>query len=162
MKYGLNDIDEPVAEVINGRRVKCIFYRKWQNMLERCYSKRYSEKNPTYLGCSVCEDWLKLSKFKSWFDQQPKERHSWHLDKDILFFGNKVYSPETCLLIPDWLNSFIAHPVKKNGLPLGVSYYCNKATRPYLATGYHKRVLVLGIMIHQKRHMLHGCLSNSA
>lgn len=48
-----------------------------------------------------------MSEFKSWLDQYPVDRHCWQLDKDLLFKGNKVYSPDTCLLVPRWLNNFV-------------------------------------------------------
>lgn len=31
----------------------------------------------------------------------------WHLDKDILLKGNKVYSPETCAFVPAKINSLL-------------------------------------------------------
>lgn len=91
----------------NNKKLNHTFYDKWKNMLSRCYDQKLHQKHPTYVGCSVCEEWKSLSKFKEWLDQQPLERHSWPLDKDILFTDNKVYSPETCILVPHWLNNFV-------------------------------------------------------
>lgn len=45
----------------------------------------------------------------------------WHLDKDILVAGNKIYSPETCLFVPNRINSLLIRGVKTGPLPLGVS-----------------------------------------
>jgi len=42
----------------------------------------------------------------------------WHLDKDILVKGNKIYSPETCAFVPQEIN-LIFKKVKRT-LPLGV------------------------------------------
>ena len=75
----------------------CPFYRRWVHMLERCYSERYQEKKPTYIGCTVCEEWLRFSNFKSWMETQDWEGK--HLDKDLLVEGNKIYSPDTCILV---------------------------------------------------------------
>ena len=44
-----------------GRRVretvfKCKYYTVWTNMIKRCYSNKYLESNPTYIGTSVCSE----------------------------------------------------------------------------------------------------------
>lgn len=106
---GVNDIPKGSSSYRdeNNKQVAHPFYRKWTNMLKRCYDQNYHQKRPTYLGCTVCDEWKSLSKFKEWFDQQPLERQSWCLDKDLLFTENKVYSPETCILVPQWLNLFV-------------------------------------------------------
>lgn len=45
------------------------------------------------------------------------------LDKDILFKGNKVYSPETCVFVPHTINVLFLNSKKSRGdLPVGVSY----------------------------------------
>ena len=43
------------------------------------------------------------------------------LDKDLILFGNKIYSPETCIFVPPRVNSFF-HVKSENlrGLPHGV------------------------------------------
>lgn len=92
------------------------------SMLKRCYSENSLTANPTYLGCSVCEEWLTFSNFKSWMEQQDWE---WkHLDKDLLVYQNKVYSPETCCFISSRLNTFLVKSDKIRGdYPLGVSLH---------------------------------------
>lgn len=91
-------------------------------MLCRCYSHKYQEKKPTYIGCYVCEEWLSFSNFKEWFDNNYRE--GYQLDKDILVKGNKIYSPETCCFVPQEINQLL---IKCNGSrgqhPLGVSYH---------------------------------------
>jgi hypothetical protein len=114
---GINDMPRGSTTYIgeNGKQAQHGFYRKWINMISRCYDTKYHHKQPTYIGCSVCEEWKTLSKFKEWFDQQPLERQSWCLDKDLLITGNKVYSPETCILVPHWLNNFITENCAARG-----------------------------------------------
>lgn len=80
-------------------------YKTWDTMIRRCYSKYKQVENPTYIGCSVCEEWLTFSNFKRWFDENYIE--GYELDKDILVKGNKVYSPETCCFVPKRLNLLI-------------------------------------------------------
>lgn len=105
---GVNDLPKgSCSEMVNGKQIIYPFYRKWTSMLNRCYNPKYHQTHPTYIGCSVCEEWKTLSKFKEWFDQQPLERQSWQLDKDLLFPNNKIYSPDTCILVPNWLNLFV-------------------------------------------------------
>jgi len=95
------------------------FYRTWSNMLERCYDEKYTKKHPTYKKCTVCEEWRDLSGFKQWFDENYID--GWHLDKDILIKGNKVYSPNTCCFVPQEINKLFE---KSNGIrgiyPIGV------------------------------------------
>lgn len=63
----------------------CPFYRTWGTMLGRCYSDKFHEQNPTYVGCTVCDEWLTFSKFKAWMETQDwKDKQ---LDKDILVPG---------------------------------------------------------------------------
>ena len=103
---------------------KCPFYSKWVSMLERCFSKSYQEKRPIYKGCSVCEEWLTFSNFKSWMEQQDWEGKQ--LDKDLLVYNNKVYSPETCVFIAHSINLFLLKSDKNRGVyPIGVSYCTN-------------------------------------
>lgn len=44
------------------------------------------------------------------------------LDKDILVLGNKIYSPDTCVMIPNYVNCLLTDTRKSRGsYPLGVS-----------------------------------------
>ena len=110
---GINDADYVVKKMetieVNGKRKRkivwyCPYYRVWNNMLERCYSTKCQEKYPTYKGCSVSEEWLTFSVFKSWMEEQ--DWKGMQLDKDMLFEGNKVYSAETCVFVTQVVNSF--------------------------------------------------------
>lgn len=111
---GINDADYAVQKFetigyVNGEQKRkliwiCPYYRVWHNMLKRCYSTKFKEKYPTYKGCSVSEEWLTFSVFKSWMEEQDWEGRQ--LDKDILFEGNKIYSSETCTFITQTVNSF--------------------------------------------------------
>jgi hypothetical protein len=47
-----------------------------------------------------------------------------HLDKDLLDYGNKLYSPETCRFIPPLVNKFIKESRETRGkLPIGVCWH---------------------------------------
>lgn len=101
------------------------WYSCWKGMLERCYNEGYQIKYPTYIGCSVCDDWLVASNFKDFYDKNYIK--GYQLDKDILVDGNKIYSPETCRFIPRSLNSlFTDHGNARGEWPIGVCYNCQK------------------------------------
>lgn len=96
-------------------------YRKWTGMLERGYCQKLHNVRPTYIGCSVHEDWHNFQTFAEWFYKQNCPS-SYHLDKDILIRGNKIYSESTCCLVPAEVNTFLNDQRMCRGdLPQGVS-----------------------------------------
>jgi len=101
---GLNDADYAVKSGPQNAQVCCQFYAVWSGMLERCYDGKALQKRPTYKNCSVCDEWLTFSKFKAWMEKQ--DWKGMHLDKDILFEGNRIYSPETCVFVSHLTNTF--------------------------------------------------------
>lgn len=95
-------------------------YGVWSQMLQRCYSEKQQIKQPTYVGCFIDKRWHNFQVFAKWFEENYKEGFA--LDKDILFKGNKIYSPETCCFVPQELNNLIIKNDKRRGkYPLGVS-----------------------------------------
>jgi hypothetical protein len=95
-------------------------YSTWYNMIRRCYPPQNQIRNYTYIGCTVCDEWLVFSNFKKWHDENYRE--GFHLDKDILIEDNKVYSPDTCVFVPQYLNSLLTDSRKARGeCPVGVS-----------------------------------------
>lgn len=115
---GINNANYAVCkyEYQDGKRKQvwvCPIYRTWKHMLQRCYSAKTQEKQPTYKGCSVCEEWLTFSNFKTWMEGQ-----DWmgkELDKDLLFPGNKIYSPDTCVFLDRRINGFLAESNANRG-----------------------------------------------
>ena len=108
---GVNDADYAVSTKIAGRQRLCPFYQTWRNMLCRCYCPSRLEKRPSYGGCEVAKEWHLFSHFRNWMEKQPWE--GWHLDKDFLT-TSRVYSPTSCLFIPQWLNSFFWRDTNRN------------------------------------------------
>ena len=111
----------------NGKNTKC--YEVWKSMLMRCYDSKYYEKRPTYKGCRVCENWWNFQVFAEWYYSHfyEIEGQIMNLDKDILKKGNKVYSPDTCLFVPQCINKlFIKSDKVRGDLPIGVCKYGNK------------------------------------
>jgi hypothetical protein len=105
--------------------VKSQVYTSWAGMLKRCYTF-YDDKpraRINYEGCEVREDFLYLPDYMAWYEKQivqPK----WHLDKDLLVPGNKIYSPDTCVFLPRALNTFLTVRGNERGpYPIGVTYH---------------------------------------
>lgn len=140
--YGVGVNDAPYAtepdKTVNGRTInsrKCPYFVLWKAMLRRCYASSVND-NPTYVGCTVDERWHSFMSFRTWMESQ-KQHTLWleesdspvnerkikfQLDKDLLGNG-KLYSPDTCVLIPSTLNSVLSHQKDSTkNLPLGVSW----------------------------------------
>ena len=133
--FGINDADYEVyrKDWVDGVRKNvwtCPFYRKWTDMIARCYSRRYLDRRPTYKGCTVCDEWKYFSNFRAWMSEQNWEGR--HLDKDLLLQGNKVYSPETCVLVHPKVNSFLVNTDNHTG-PYKVGVYWSKAGNKFMA-----------------------------
>lgn len=106
-------------------------YRVWHEMIARCYAEAQKEKCPTYFNiATVCEEWKCYQTFADWYiNQQYECNERLHLDKDILYPGNKIYSPYTCILVPARINSIFSNKSNNRKLPTGVK----KDKQGYLA-----------------------------
>lgn len=117
---GLNDASYPIRSRPAGNK-HCHYYQVWADMLMRCYSEKYQQRQPTYVGCSVCDDWLTFSKFKAWMEKQDWQGK--FLDKDLLVNGNKIYSPKTCVFVSRMVNNFLLDRASYSGdFPTGVDF----------------------------------------
>lgn len=107
-------------------------YQTWQNMLKRCYDNKTQNKQSTYIGCVVCGEWHNYQNFAEWYDKNYYELDGcrMHLDKDILGNGCKIYSPETCIFVPQRINMLFVAKSKSCDcdLPTGI-------TRTFLSDG---------------------------
>lgn len=85
-------------------------YSRWYNMKTRCYAESYHRARPNsiYEECDVCKDWMNSKEsFYEWIDEnfyQVSNGEQMDIDKDILRKGNRLYSPETCLIVPHTIN----------------------------------------------------------
>lgn len=79
-------------------------HNSWTGMLRRCYSSKHLSKYPSYEGCKVAEEWHNFQIYSQFYEEDTYRQKGWHLDKDLIVLGNKVYSPETCLYIPPEIN----------------------------------------------------------
>lgn len=106
-------------------------YMSWKNMLDRCYGKQNRNLHPAYFEIAeVCNEWLNFQTFADWYEEKEyKVDGRLHLDKDILFPGNKTYSPDKCLLVPQRINMLFLNKPNNRGLPNGI----NRCAKGYSA-----------------------------
>lgn len=106
----------------------------WKNMMDRCkIGGKVQQIEPTYIGCHTSTMFGKFQTFTDWHVQQiGYEEQRYQLDKDLLVNGNKLYSEDTCVLVPSQLNSFLIACDSARGLwPKGVCFH--KATSKFYA-----------------------------
>lgn len=86
-------------------------YLVWRTMFVRCYSKKYIEEHPTYNNCEVCKEWYNFQIFAEWFNNNyyQIDNEIIDLDKDFLSSNCKIYSPNTCIFLPQFINKAIVH-----------------------------------------------------
>lgn len=122
----------------------------WKDLIFRVYgNKKTDSTSLRYKECKVCEDWIRYPNFFKWVRSQENydkwlNGERWCLDKDILIKGNKLYSPETCCLVPVNVNTlFVKRDVVRGGLPIGVirnhkrfsALYSDQFTKKYAYGG---------------------------
>ena len=85
-------------------------------MLQRCYSDTLKKKRQTYIDCKVSDNFKSYEYFYEWCQKQVGfGNQGWHLDKDLLVKGNKLYSENTSAFIPAEINSVLVKSDKKRG-----------------------------------------------
>lgn len=135
-------------EFKDGKNIGTVESDKWHKMLIRCFDNKYKERQPTYKDVTCCNRWLCFANFLEDFEIL-KQEYNWNtdeklnLDKDILHRGNKVYSLENCILIPQQINNlFVKNNATRGNYPIGVSY--DKRNKKYEAqchiNGKYKRI----------------------
>ena len=119
---GINDANYCVSPKLSKSRTACPAYVAWSNVIIRCYDKNYHAKKPTYIGVKLCDEWHKFSSFREWWIKNHVD--GYEIDKDILGDGT-IYSPDSCVFVPRWLNTFTIDSGSARGdNPIGV--YFNK------------------------------------
>lgn len=104
-----------------GLRVATWSGEKFAGMLSRCSNSKRLSRFPSYAACaSGFED---FHSFVDWVRGQAGYGLDWHLDKDILVKNSKIYSPETCCLVPRQVNQLFAkNDVRRGACPVGVRW----------------------------------------
>lgn len=110
----------------NNKETRC--YREWMKILERGYSKSWKERHLTYKDCYVCEEWHNFQNFAEWYynNYYNINEERMEIDKDILYKNNKIYSPDTCIIVPQRINKLFTKSDRIRGdYPIGVHKHKN-------------------------------------
>ena len=103
-------------------------YQTWTNMLKRSYDIQTKNSQPAYKHTVVCKEWHNFQNFAEWcnnqkgFGSKDENGRFYQLDKDLICLGSKVYSPETCCFVPQWINLVVSKRVSKRSHPTGVCW----------------------------------------
>lgn len=123
-------------------------YVDWYDMLKRVYDIKYLTKHTSYIGTELYEDWHNFQLFAQWRKENYYEipNQKMCLDKDILTKGNKLYSPDTCIYVPQNINKLFTKSDKIRGeYPIGVYLFtknmkykaqCNNGRGKTIHLGY--------------------------
>ena len=113
--------------------VKTKEYGLWQNMLQRCYSDSFKKRRPTYEDCKCSENFKSYEYFYEWCHSQIGfDNEGWQLDKDLLIKGNRVYSEDSCIFIPNEINLLLTKRTTSRGKHLiGVCWH--NASKSFIA-----------------------------
>lgn len=118
----------------------CPYYQMWKAMIGRCYSPKSSQyRFYGAVGAVVEGEWLLRSGYNTWLAQSNFSK-PYVVDKDLLIQGNKIYGPEKCCVVPQYINTMFNTAQKGTEiLPIGVSRRTNTKDmkrdyeRPYTA-----------------------------
>ena len=130
--YGIGVFGIKYPSRVNG--VKTKEYKLWHSMLVRCYSDTIKKKHPTYIGCEVSDNFKSYEYFYEWCQKQIGfGNKGWHLDKDLLVKGNRVYSEDSCVFLPQEVNTLLTKRTNSRGeYSIGVSW--SKTSKAFVAT----------------------------
>ena len=126
LAYGVGINDRSCPAWVEGKELK--EYKIWQSLLARCYCPKVQERHPTYVGCTVSENFKNYSYFHEWCkNQMGFGEKGFELDKDLIQKGNKTYSEDLCLFLPQELNCILTScRAARGNLPLGVTSVKNR------------------------------------
>lgn len=99
-------------------------YNTWKCLIERIYIDR-GDKYKNYQKCSICKKWLNYQNFAGWYENSyyKVKNEIMTIDKDIICKGNKIYSPEKCVFVPQRINNLFCKSDSARGkYPIGVYY----------------------------------------
>ena len=126
---------------IDGKHTK--EYLVWRSMLTRCYDEKFKVKYPTYKHCFCSVSFNSYDWFYDWCNKQVSFGvDGFELDKDLLVKGNKVYSEDTCVLLPKEINNALLKRDDDRGKCLIGVDFLNKQNK------FRSRLNVNGISKH--------------
>lgn len=109
--FGIGFLSEPsVADKPHYKRIKSV----WLKVLARCYDPKcreysfYGQK-----GVTVCDEWHDFKNFYYWYSLEIVDTSfKYQIDKDLFSGSRKLYSPETCCLLPKEVNMALVRRVQ--------------------------------------------------
>lgn len=105
--------------------------QRWESIEKRCIDGGDQQrKYPRYAGTTNMfgnfNNFVEWSRTEVGYDlREPVGNQSWAwcIEKDILGDGSKIYSPETCLFVPNAVNIFLtARNASRGEYPIGVAW----------------------------------------
>jgi len=110
----------------------------WKGIRKRCkVGGPHQTTMPSYVGTT--NGFKNFQDFAEWATKQYGYLHKdtsgmyWQLDKDLKVYGNKEYNPESCIFVPQRVNSLlIASNGSRGDYPVGVTR--RKQTEKFLAS----------------------------
>ena len=119
------------------------YYVIWVSMLQRCYDPKYQERYSTYNRCKVEDFFLNFQHMCEWLDENYYEipGEIMCLDKDILYKGNKIYSRDTCIFVPQRINNlFTKRDNDRGDYPIGMHKILSGNYRVRCSNGFGKQI----------------------
>ena len=115
-------------------------------MLRRCYDEERHKTHPTYIDCTVCDEWHNYQNFAEWYEKNyyKVENETMEIDKDILIPGNKIYSPNNCLIVPHRINSLFLRAANDSNGCIAKNYNQYEA-RCWVETDNGRKLKYLGL-----------------
>ena len=140
--FGVGCVGEGKYKVLENGKLT-YEYKIYYSMIQRCYDLKYQKKEPTYKNCTVEDYLLNFQHMGEWINENYYEvpGEKMHLDKDILCKGNKTYSRDTCIFVPQRINKlFTKRDNDRGDCPIGVSDLPSGNYRVDCSNGYGKSV----------------------
>ena len=98
-------------------------------------TEKFWQRSVSYKGVTCSENFKSYDFFYKWCQTQGGFKEYFALDKDLLVKGNKVYSEDTCVFVPQRINSLLVSCKANRGdLPIGVCWH--KGNEKYTAQGW--------------------------
>jgi hypothetical protein len=90
-------------ENIENKRKPYIKNQKYRNIYKHMIKEAESKNN------IICDDWKEYNNFELWIHENYYKNgtETLRVNKDIIYKNNDIYSPETCLLIPNEYHKLI-------------------------------------------------------
>ena len=129
----------------------------WSHMNDRCYAPYVTNEKPSYLEC--VNHFKDVNSFLDWCHDSPgflevHDNQKWGLDKDILNQGNKIYSPQNCCFVPEFVNNvFLIRNAKRGNFPCGVTQTYKSSTYKARCHTFSGRLEVSGFKTPLSAHM---------